>query len=74
MDDVQAITDYCRGQGKSAHKAAEVFRRSRNMIARVLKRGVIRLRTESGRRRQPDVLLESYQDLIDDALLGRNGR
>jgi hypothetical protein len=73
VDDVQAITGYCRALGNSARKAARVFRHSRNTIARVLKEGVEGLRSGEVRRRKPQVLLEEHQRYIDDVLLGREG-
>jgi transposase len=73
VDDVQAITDYCRALGHSARKAARVFQRSRNTIARVLKEGVEGIRPGEVRRRKPQVLLEEHQRYIDDVLLGREG-
>jgi len=73
VDDVQAITDYCRGLGHSARKAARVFQRSRNTIARVLKEGAEGLRAGDVRRRKPQVLLEEHQRYIDEVLLGREG-
>jgi len=73
VDDVQAITDYCRALGNSARRAARVFQRSRNTIARVLKEGVEGLRSGDLRRRKPQVLLEEHRTYIDDVLLGREG-
>jgi hypothetical protein len=73
VDDVQAITDYCRVLGHSARKAATVFRRSRNTIATVLKEGVEGFRHTEVRRRAPRVLLKEQQTYIDDVLLGREG-
>ena len=73
VEDVQAITNYCRGLGKSARQAATVFRRSRNTIARVLKEGAERLLSGEVRRRKPQVLLDEHQRYVDDVLLGREG-
>lgn len=73
VDDVQAITDYCRGLGNSVRKAARVFQRSRNTVARVLKEGVEGIRPGEVRRRTPQVLLEEHQRYVDDVLLGRAG-
>ena len=72
VDDIQAIIDYCRGQGHSARKAARVFRRARKTVIRVLKEGVEGLRS-GVRRRRPQVLLAEHRELIDDILLGREG-
>jgi len=73
VEDVQAITDYCRGLGKSARQAARVFQRSRNTIARVLKEGVAGIMPGELRRRRPQVLLDEHQRYIDEVLLGRAG-
>ena len=73
VDDVQAVTDYCRVLGHSARKAARVFQRSRNTIARVLKEGVEGIRSGEVRRRKPQVLLAEHQRYIDEVLLGREG-
>ena len=73
VDDVQAVTDYCRALGHSARKAARVFQRSRNTIARVLKEGVEGIRPGEIRRREPRVLLAEHQRTIEDVLLGREG-
>lgn len=73
VDHVQAITDYCRVLGYSARKAARVFQRSRNTIARVLKEGVEGIRPGEARRRKPQVLLDEHQRMIDGVLLGREG-
>jgi len=73
VDDVQAITDYCRGLGNSARKAARVFQRSRNTVARVLKDGLAGVRPGEVRRRTPQVLLEEHQHCVDEVLLGREG-
>ena len=73
VEDVQAITNYCRGLGKSARQAAQVFRRSRNTIARVLKEGVAGILPGEVRRRKPQVLLDDHQRYVDDVLLGREG-
>jgi transposase len=72
VDDIQAIIDYCRVQGHSARKAAQVFRRARRTITRVLKEGVEGIRGNF-RRRRPQVLLKEHRELIDDILLGREG-
>lgn len=73
VDDVQAITDYCRVAGNSIRKAARVFQRSRNTIARILESGMERLQTGYVRRRQPQVLLDEHRKFIDGVLLGREG-
>ena len=73
MDDVQAVTDYCRALGHSARKAARVFQRSRNTIARVLKEGIEGIRPGEIRRREPKVLLEKHQIYTDEVLLGLEG-
>jgi transposase len=73
VDDVQAVTDYCRALGHSARKAARVFQRSRNTIARVLKEGVEGIRAGEVRRRKARVLLEEHQRYIEEVLLGREG-
>jgi transposase len=73
VENVQAITDYCRGLGKSARQAARVFRVSRNTVARVLREGVEGIRPGDVRRRRPQVLLEEHQRYIDEVLLGREG-
>jgi transposase len=72
VDDIKAIIDYCRVQGHSARKAAQVFRRARRTIARVLEEGVEGIRGRF-RKRRPQVLLKEHQTLIDDVLLGREG-
>jgi len=36
VEDVQAISDYCRCQGRSSREAARVFQRSRNTVSKVL--------------------------------------
>lgn len=73
VENVQAITDYCRGLGNSARQAARVFQRSRNTIARVLREGAEGIRPGDARRRRPKVLLEEHQRYIDEVLLGREG-
>jgi len=73
VEDVQAITNYCRGLGKSARQAANVFRRSRNTIARVLKDGAAGILPGDIRRRRPQVLLDEHQRFVDAVLLGREG-
>ena len=75
VEDVQAITDYCRVLGHSAREAARVFQRSRNTVAKVLKEGVEGFRhpAGAGRRRKPRVLLPDHQHYIDEVLLGRAG-
>lgn len=73
VDDIDAITNYCRVLGNSARKAAGVFQRSRNTIARVLNEGVEGLRPGDIRRRKPQVLLDEHQRYIDGVLLGREG-
>lgn len=73
VEDVQAITNYCRELGKSARQAAQVFRRSRNTIARVLKEGAAGLLPGAARRRKPQVLLDEHQRFVDAVLLGREG-
>ncbi len=73
MDDVQAVTDYCRALGHSARKAARVFQRSRNTIARVLKEGMEGIRPGEIRRRAPKVFLEKHRLYTDEVLLGREG-
>lgn len=72
VDDIQAIIDYCRVQGHSARKAAQVFRRARRTIARVLEEGVEGIRGRF-RKRRAQVLLKEHRALIDDVLLGREG-
>lgn len=73
VEDVEAITDYCRVQWNSARKAARVFQHSRNTISKVLKEGVEGFRHKKGWRRQPRILLEGHQSYIDGVLLGREG-
>jgi transposase len=73
VEDIQAVTDYCRVRGQSARAAARVFQRSRNTISKVLKEGVEGFRRKKGRRREPRVLLEEHQSYIDGALLGTEG-
>ena len=73
VEDVQAITDYCRVQDQSGRAAARVFQRSRNTIAKVLKEGVEGFRRKKGRRREPRVLLERHQAYIDGVLQGTEG-
>lgn len=73
VDDVQAIVEYCRAMGHSARKAATVFRRSRNTIAKVLKEGLEGFRHPEVRRRMPRVLLPDHQRFVDEVLLGRAG-
>jgi len=43
VDDVRAITIYCRVLGNSARQTARVFQRSCDTIARVLKEGAMGL-------------------------------
>ena len=57
VEDIHAVTDYCRVQGQSGRAAARVFQRSRNTIAKVLKEGVEGFRRKKGRRREPRVLV-----------------
>jgi len=73
VEDVQAITNYCRVAGHSVRQAARLFRHTRNTITRVLKEGVEGLRAGQIRRRDPRVLLEKHQLCIDGVLLGREG-
>ena len=73
VEDIQAVTDYCRVQGQSGRAAARVFQRSRNTVAKVLKEGVEGFRRKKGRRREPRVLLEEHQSYIDGVLLGTEG-
>ena len=73
VEDVQAITDYCRVLGHSAREAARVFQRSRNTVAKVLTEGVEGFRHREVRRRRPRVLLAEHQAYIDDVLEGREG-
>lgn len=73
VEDIQAITDYCRVQEKSGRAAARVFQHARNTISKVLKEGVEGFRRKKGRRRRPRVLLEKHQSYIDGVLLGREG-
>jgi hypothetical protein len=73
VENIQAITNYCRVLGHSVRQAARVFQRSRNTIAKVLKDGVEGLRHEGVRRREARVLLEEHERYIDDVLLGRAG-
>ena len=73
VEDVQAITDYCRVQGHSARQAARVFQRSRNTISKVLKRGVEGFRHKEVQHRRARVLLSEHQSYIDEVLLGREG-
>jgi transposase len=73
VEDVHGIVDYCRVLGHSARKAARVFQRSRNTIAKALKEGVEGFRHAEVRRREPRVLLAEHQGYIDAVLLGRAG-
>lgn len=73
VDDIQAITEYCRVAGHSARRAAGVFRRSRNTIAKVLKEGLEGFRHPEVRRREPRVLLPDHRRFVDEVLLGREG-
>lgn len=73
VDDIQAITAYCRVAGNSIRKAAKVFRRSRNTIARVLETGMARLQDGYVRRRKSQVLLDEHREFVDGVLLGREG-
>lgn len=73
VEDIQAVTDYCRVQGHSGRAAARVFQRSRNTISKVLKEGVEGFRRKKGRRRWPRILLGEHQSYIDGVLLGREG-
>ena len=72
VEDVQAITDYCRVGGHSVRAAARMFRHTRNTISKVLKEGVEGFRAGL-KRREPRVLLQEHQLYIDDVLLGREG-
>jgi len=72
VEDVQAITDYCRVAGHSVRAAARMFRHTRNTIAKVLQEGVEGFRGRVNRR-EPRVLLEGHQHFVDDVLLGRAG-
>ena len=73
VDDVQAITHYCRALGNSGRKAARVFQRSRNTVARVLKDGAEGIWPGEVRHRKPQVLLDEHQRFVDEVLLGREG-
>lgn len=73
VDDVAAITQYCRVQGNSMRQAARVFRRARNTIARVVKSGMEDFRGKDGAHRAPRVLLPEHRSYIDDVLQGRHG-
>ena len=73
VEDVQAITDYCRVQGQSGRAAARVFQRSRNTVSKVLKEGVEGFRRKKRGRRKPRVLLEKHQAWIDGVLQGTEG-
>lgn len=73
VEDVQAITDYCRVLGHSAREAARVFQRSRNTVSKVLREGVEGFRHREVRRRRPRVLLAEHRGYIDDVLEGREG-
>ena len=72
VEDVQAITDYCRVGGHSVRAATRMFRHTRNTIAKVLKEGVEGFRAGL-KRREPRVLLEEHQLYIDGVLLGLEG-
>jgi len=71
--DVHGITDFCRFLGHSGREAAQVFQRSRNTIAKVLREGVEGFRHTEVRRRTPRVLLAKHQEYIDAVLQGRAG-
>jgi len=73
VEDVQAITDYCRVQGHSARAAARVFQRSRNTVSKVLKEGVEGFRRNKERRRKPRVLKGKHRAWIDGVLQGTEG-
>jgi transposase len=73
VEDVKAITDYCRVLGHSVRQAARVFQRSRNTISKVLQEGLEGLRHRELRRRAPRVLLAEHQDYISDVLQGWQG-
>jgi len=73
VDDIQAITHYCRALGNSGRKAARVFQRSRNTVARVLKDGAEGIWPGEVRHRKPQVLLDEHQRFVDEVLLGREG-
>jgi hypothetical protein len=74
VDDMQAITDYCRALRHSARKPARVFQRSRNTIARVLKEGAEGIRPGEVRRREPQVLLAEHQRYHRRCASGSGGR
>jgi transposase len=73
VEDVQAITDYCRVLGHSAREAARVFQRSRNTVSKALNEGVEGFRHREVRHRRPRVLLAEHRCWIDDVLEGRQG-